>query len=912
MQILSVKRKTLQKTKTATIALILMFTLASLAVSTKQLSVDAVDRKSYCFITASPNPYGLNQTGPWGKGVLVNLWVADPTPSATTGIGQFRTGYTVTITRPDDTTEQRMSGSTNPATQFATNIIGRDIDYEGGAYFIYEPTMLGNYTFKFDYAGDVLYTPFPNGARNWIDAENRPIDPNYNYTALPATTTYVLTVQQEPVQGQIIVPRPTEWWERPINAQNYYWSDVSSNWLMPGWNLTTRFFDQNGVFVPEGTVPESAHILWSKQMTFGGLAGGQLINVPYYSGLSYEMYDQPSWIIIGDRFYYPTIEGGESPRGFGFTPQGLGEQGNVGTICVDKRTGEELFTIKNVTMNFGQILNFAGPNQAGTFAYLWNTVGRTWTMYDAWTGNKIVTIANVTTGRTVFGKNGELLNYALYYNSTFYGPEDGSYVVALWNSTRAIESPQPTGTGTVSQGYSWRPFFTYNGATGTPGTIDGNAGIQWVRPAVNTSGYSFSGNGLSQGAFFDPGPVILAVRNRTTSGPTDIDSKIGYNFAAYDMDTGDMLYQSEVLPVPGRPNTFQGIGSFGLVWGYSGHLYAFDHYNMQWLSWDIKTGNLRWITDPLTDPWGYYAQANSIMEGYGYLISASFDGILHGYNLTSGQEEWRWTAGPTGFLTPYGHQTFYDGILVADGKAIVLPNEHGSGIEPLHQDLRINVIDVRDNPGTKVWDILGYYDHPYLSDGIMLSHNNYDNNIIAFGKGPSSTKVEAPTAGVQLGSSVVIRGTVTDVSPGTGQSEQALRFPNGVPAVSDESQTGWMEYVYMQQPFPSNCTGVPVTIDVMDSNGNYRTIGTTSSDASGVFSLTWTPDIPGDFTVIASFAGSNSYWSSYAETSFTVDTPVTPITTPQPTSYTDSYVAGFGIAIIAAIIIIGVLLLRKH
>ena len=56
-------------------------------------------------------------------------------------------------------------------------------------------------------------------------------------------------------------------------------------------------------------------------------------------------------------------------------------------------------------------------------------------------------------------------------------------------------------------------------------------------------------------------------------------------------------------------------------------------------------------------------------------------------------------------------------------------------------------------------------------------------------------------------------------------TDRAARFPDGVAAVSDASQTEWMEYVYMQQPKPINATGVPVTLSVMDANGNYRSIG---------------------------------------------------------------------------------------
>ena len=89
-----------------------------------------------------------------------------------------------------------------------------------------------------------------------------------------------------------------------------------------------------------------------------------------------------------------------------------------------------------------------------------------------------------------------------------------------------------------------------------------------------------------------------------------------------------------------------------------------------------------------------------------------------------------------------------------------------------------------------------------------------------------------------------------------------------------------MEYVYMQKPRPTDTTGVPITLSVVDSNGNYREIGTTTSDADGFFAFNWKPDIDGQYTVYASFGGSESYWPSHAVTAFAVD-PAAP--TPAPT-----------------------------
>jgi len=63
----------------------------------------------------------------------------------------------------------------------------------------------------------------------------------------------------------------------------------------------------------------------------------------------------------------------------------------------------------------------------------------------------------------------------------------------------------------------------------------------------------------------------------------------------------------------------------------------------------------------------------------------------------------------------------------------------------------------------------------------------------------------------------------------------------------------WMEYVYMQKPRPMDATGVPVTISVVDANGNYRDIGVVTSDADGFFNLNWKPDIEDQYNVYASF-----------------------------------------------------------
>jgi hypothetical protein len=204
-----------------------------------------------------------------------------------------------------------------------------------------------------------------------------------------------------------------------------------------------------------------------------------------------------------------------------------------------------------------------------------------------------------------------------------------------------------------------------------------------------------------------------------------------------------------------------------------------------------------------------------------------------------------------------------------------------------------------------------------LADGYNTWFNGYDNQIYVVGKGTSQTTVSAPNAAITLGNSLIISGTVTDTSSGANQDQVAKNFPNGLPVASDASMKDWMGYVYQQKPMPTNFTGVDVTVTVIDANGNYRVIGTATTDASGSYGIQWTPDITGKYTVIATFAGTNGYWSSYAETYFAVDEAAA-TATPQPTaspSAADLYflpaVAGLLIAMIVVIAMVALVLKKQ-
>ena len=335
---------------------------------------------------------------------------------------------------------------------------------------------------------------------------------------------------------------------------------------------------------------------------------------------------------------------------------------------------------------------------------------------------------------------------------------------------------------------------------------------------------------------------------------------------------------------------------------------------------DLETGNKLWgPTSPESD-WQYYGIYNYVYQSK--LLTFGYSGVLTAYDIKTGKVLWNYTAESSGYESPYGNYPI-EAFVVADGKIYTVTGEH-SPSQPLFRGQNLRCIDAET--GKEIFKTLFYgagsggghltTTNVVIADDLIVGLNYFDNQIYSFGKGPSATTVTVSPKVSVHGNSVLIEGTVTDVSPGTKQLEQDLRFPNGVPAMSDANMSAWMEYVYMKQPKPTDAKGVEVVLSVLDPNNNYYEVGRTTSDTSGMFKKSFIPEVPGEYTIIATFAGSKSYWQSSAESSFVVDEEA-PTASPYPVSAlppTETYFAISTAAIIITIAIVGaliVLLLRK-
>jgi len=352
-------------------------------------------------------------------------------------------------------------------------------------------------------------------------------------------------------------------------------------------------------------------------------------------------------------------------------------------------------------------------------------------------------------------------------------------------------------------------------------------------------------------------------------------------------------------------------------------LYALRMDNGYFYAFDLNTGKLVWQSQSSSNPWGSFGSYLSA-SAYGLLYYGQYDGVA-AWNWTNGKLAWLFSPPSVPFETPYTNGTgnlngetysFFGGGVIADGIYYTYSIEH-SPSAPLTRGWSTYALNA--TTGALIWSTLGPMLPGVISDGYLTATNFYDGYQDVFGMGQSATTVSSSPAAITSGTPTVISGTVMDKSPATTTS---AIYASGVsvPCVSDASMGDWMAYLYQQSPYPTNVTGVPISLDALDPNGNSVHIGTATTDASGTFGYTWTPTIAGQYKITATFAGDNSYGYSSAETYATA---VTPTTTPTPTTTaapsnlattTDlmTYIVVGVIAIIIAIAIVGVILFRKH
>ena len=383
-----------------------------------------------------------------------------------------------------------------------------------------------------------------------------------------------------------------------------------------------------------------------------------------------------------------------------------------------------------------------------------------------------------------------------------------------------------------------------------------------------------------------------------------------YNFTS-PANIGDAYGQNEQFS--SKNTAFSNVNiQTGIFWYY-------DPMTLRYFIYDLSNGNLLW-TAPQAQQFQFYGGATAVCYNGQFIDCGGYSGVVRAFDAKTGTFLWNWTAPLVGLdETPYQYSPLSYGFLSGDGQLYLYSSEHSVN-NPIRRDAQI--WDVNLTSGKLVWMLTCWPSTaPILVDQRLLVVDNHDNQLYCYGKGPSATTVSAPQTVPSLGSSVTITGTVTDQTPsGRRTINDNIDFSlKGTPAIADSSMDAWMEYMFHQRPKPANATGVPLSLDTIDPNGNYVHIGDTTSDMHGNYGLSYTPDVPGMYQIIATFKGSNSYGPSSATTYLTVgEAPPTstPAPTSAPASVADTYfvpaVAGIIVAIFVVGAILAILLLRKR
>jgi outer membrane protein assembly factor BamB len=805
------------------------------------------DRKTDTTVGVSPTLIGL------GQEVLVNVFVY-PAPSGPTYNGQYLVAQynggfqnvSVTIKRPDGTQE------TFKPVDITLEAVGvvepGTTQIVGHLMFNYKPATVGNYSITASFPGQTYTT----------DAISNTIKLSVYYQPSSSTSPTTFTVQQERVSGGILdgspySSLPQNYWENPVQTDNREWAAISGDWPQRSYDVLGSNYN------PYSTAPASPHILWARKLSSSGLPGGFWGSYPNaLSGSASGSAPAPLLVAVVDGIIFRQLTS--------ITMATETAPATVNFEAVDLRTGKLLWTAPGRVLQAQRLdLPFqtgSQHNEGSISSWIWGITGSSWIRYDTYDGHVLQTITGAPTDLTITKfEDGDPIAWVVQASLSTYNktrPLKLDYVNLIkWNFTKMVS------TVVFSNIYSnkW------------------SDGIEWNVTALTGDLVEIGDNNFR-------GPICYPFREANvvivrTPNAMQI-------MAGYDYTTGAFLWKNNqtVLNLD--------VVAEGYSTSSSGPHIMKDGASPNYVAYDVKTGREIWRASGGELPWGAIPCYSSVYhDGVNYF--GSYDGYVYAYDSTDGQLIWKSDYVGEEFETVYNNQPFNGHPVGADGKLYYA----SATTYQMMPRPRFNVLACIDEAtGSFLWKLPMGIMPSAVADGYLVGED-IDNGIqYVIGKGQTATTVAAPSSGVVLGGKVMITGTVMDESPGA---------PN-TPAVSDADMVVWMDHLYGQNATllnnPPSVRGVDVTLDVLDSNGNRRNIGTTTSDSNGFFKFSWTPDIEGDYTIYASFAGSESYWPSNAVAALVVE-PIVQTESPENPQSIDSNNLLYSIlgGVVAAIVI---------
>jgi len=734
-------------------------------------------------------------------------------------------------------------------------VVGPMTSYSGDAtaWFTFVPTETGEYKFVFEFPGGY----FPPG----IYGNKYDQGAGYGVTEFyitnssyykPSTSKEVtLIVQEDLVASWPASSLPTDYWTRPISPENREWWEIAGDYPWHGVG--------GGFNWPAETNTYSSNYGFTPY-----------VQAPNSAHIVWSSQGAISGLTGGSQGINSMTSGGGTPsiiyqgRAYqSYTKPGSGATAQTYWMCYDIRTGEVFWDRPLVA---GESAPTA-IEYSGTSATLVSISGGKLTKYNPWTGAMSVNVSVAPLTSATYYMNGYALS--LQNVGTWTAP---SYRLINWTTlgTSANVSTR------ILSNVSWAE--TNMAPFGIIGHgIDYETG---VAVCVNPDKYVMSN------------PMNNVYNNATATWQ-------GTVIEALSLKTGQLLWNITIDETTYTP--LVSVADHGKI--------AALMSDGGFICWDLLTGQKLWQSDQFPYPWSEPGfGAYNIESAYGFIYREAYDG-LYAFDWDTGKIAWKYIAPtPYAFETPYHDEngtlvySFNGASIIADGKIYAYNTEHTS-TQPLTRGWKLHCINALTGEG--IWNITGQMTPGAVADGYLTASNSYDGFMYVFGKGKSATTIQAPLTALTQGQSIVLTGTVLDQSPAQP----------GTPCVSDASMATWMEYLHMQKSIPASVEGVEVSLDAVDPNGNTVHIATVKSDMSGTYNCLWEPELVGTYIVTATFVGTESYGSSWAEAAVGVvqapESPTSPTTSPLQQSSTDTYILVSTVAIIIAIAIVGLLLLRR-
>ncbi|XHH07647.1 MAG: PQQ-binding-like beta-propeller repeat protein [Candidatus Bathyarchaeia archaeon] len=725
-------------------------------------------------------------------------------------------------------------------------------------YFEYQVDQVGVWKFKFDFPGEY----FPEGQyyNGYLVTNSSGNWLDSAYYPPVSTGEQELVVQESMIASWPPSSLPTDYWTRPVHLENREWWPILGNY--PG----------DGVVGGGDEWPEDTNAYMSNYNFVPYVQGPNTAHIVWkrlnaiagITGGTTGIYGitssagNPSVIYAGRAYQTLTVPVNGVPTSC--------------AVCYDLRTGQQYYAIPvsqggttptaiSYTRGTGEAV--PGASETNTFSVTLLSIGTRLIKIDPNTGAISLNVTGISATTNMF------------YSDPY------------------VMSFQTLGSG-VNTKYCLVNWTTAGTETNFTKRIASNITLPWTLPTFPSTAAM---GGTSRVYDFEAGVAIWSVGL--------VDDGLGALYGTWlrgaSITTGAELWNINISDTR-----------------YSSASIAADHgkvailvQNGYWIAFDSLTGKQVWKSELMEYPWGAPSfGAYAVQSAYGLLYRESYDGI-YAFNWTTGKIAWHTKAVSEPFETPYdGNNPFNSGGIIADGKLYVANSEHTT-TWPRSRGWKLFCINATSGEG--IWNITGAATPGGVADGYLTAANGDDGYFYVYGKGQSATKVESPLTAITLGESVVLKGTVLDQSP--AQADTAC--------VSKESIATQMEYLHMQLPIDGihhnvSLTGVPVSLDAVDPNGNSIHIGDVVTDGySGTFGYTWEPEVSGQYTVTATFLGDDSYGSSFATTYVGVTEAEAASPTSSPITFdvvSNTIMTGLvvvGVAIIIAIAIAVVLLLRK-